>query len=136
MSLESARQTILIFDSDCALCSRSANFVAARDMAGRFWYADHASSEGRALLRRHGLDPENLDAVVFIDGSSVHTGSTAALKAAAMLGLPWSLLGALLAVPGFLRGPVYKLIARNRHRLGSSAECPQPHPRLRAHLLE
>ena len=126
---------MFVYDASCVLCSRSANFVAKRDREGRFHYADAPSGPGQELLRAHGLETETLDAAVLIDGGDAYTGSAASLRIVAALPFPWSLMRALLLVPKALREPPYRLVARNRHRLFQTRQCPEPHPRLRSRKL-
>lgn len=130
-----ALRSIFVYDAACVLCSRSANFVAGRDREGRFMYADLSSAFGQDLVRSHGLDPADLDAVVLVDGDKAWTGSTATLRIVTSLPFPWWLLRPLLLVPRPLREPPYRFLARNRHRLFSGRTCPEPEPRLRERLL-
>jgi predicted DCC family thiol-disulfide oxidoreductase YuxK len=125
----------VIYDSDCVLCSRSANFIAARDHLDRFWYSEASSGPARELLARHGIDAAALDAVVLIEGGRAYTGSTAAFRVLATLPYPWRALSLLRLVPNLLREPLYRFVARNRHRVFSGASCPAPHPKLQERLL-
>jgi predicted DCC family thiol-disulfide oxidoreductase YuxK len=125
----------VIYDSDCVLCSRSANFIAARDHPGRFRYADLSSAPARELLATHGIAAATLDSVVLIEAGRACTGSIAALKVLAALPYPWRALGVMRHVPAFLREPVYGFVAANRHRLFSTASCPSPHANLAARRL-
>ncbi|HXH21073.1 MAG TPA: DCC1-like thiol-disulfide oxidoreductase family protein [Dehalococcoidia bacterium] len=129
------RRAVIIYDASCALCSRSANFVAARDRVGRFRYGGVASIRARELLAEHGIDPVALDAVALVDAEGAYTGSTAALRVLSALPLPWRLLGVLRFVPVPIREPLYRFVARNRHRFTAGRACPAPHPRLLERLI-
>jgi len=126
---------VFVYDAACVLCSRSANFVARRDREGRFMFADLSSAPAQDLVRSHGLDPADLDAVVLVEGDHAWTGSTATLRIVTSLPFPWWLLRPLLLVPRLIREPLYRLLARNRHKLFSGRTCPEAHPRLRERLL-
>jgi len=128
---------IVLFDGVCHLCEGAVRFAIRRDPGARLRFAPLQSPLGRALLARHGLDPDALDAVVLVDGDGAHQRSTAALRIAAGLRAPWRWLAPpLLLVPRGLRDAVYGWVARRRHRwFGRRAECLVPTPELRARFL-
>ena len=110
---------VVFFDGTCAMCSRWASFVAARDPRGRFRFAGLESEEGARLLARHGVDAAAVDTVVLLQGGRIFTRSTAVLRIVRSLRFPWSLLYGLAIIPRPLRDAVYGWIARRRHRLAS-----------------
>lgn len=128
---------VVLFDGVCNLCSASVRFVLRRDPAGRFRFASLQSEAGRELLRRHGLDPDDLHSVVLVEDGRAYTRSDAALRIARGLGGGWPLLGALRAVPRPVRDRVYGLVAANRYRwFGKQDSCMLPTPELRERFLE
>ena len=127
--------SVLLFDGVCNLCSRLVRFVLDRDREERFRFASLQSETGRRYLAEHGL-PEDLDTMVLIEGGRAYVRSTAALRTARRLGLPWRLLYPLVLIPPFLRDPAYRLLARNRYRwFGKSDVCSIPTPDERARFL-
>ena len=129
---------IVLFDGVCNLCNGSVQFILDRDPKGYFSFASLQSERGKALLREHGVTPTegDPDSVFLIEGGRLFDRSTAALRIAAHLTLPWSLMRIYLLLPAFLRDPFYKLVARNRYRLfGKTNECRIPTPELRARML-
>jgi predicted DCC family thiol-disulfide oxidoreductase YuxK len=117
----------VLFDGTCNLCSRSVKFIIRHDPRGRFAFASLQSELGRAAVREHGRDPGDIDTVVLVQGGRLYDRSTAALRIAAGLRMPWPLLAVFLAVPRPLRDAVYCWIARNRYRwFGKSEECMVP----------
>ncbi len=130
------KNPVLLFDGVCNLCNASVNFIIDRDRGGDFRFAALQSDAGRQLLETHRLADANIDSVVLVEGDRAYIESTAALRAARLLGFPWSLLAALLVVPRPIRDWGYKLIARNRYRLfGRSESCRMPTEELRARFL-
>lgn len=125
----------MLYDSGCGLCAASANFVARHDGARRFRFAALGSDAGRALLTSSGVEPASVDALVLLQDGRLFRGSTAALRVMAGLPWPWKAAAALLAVPAPLREPVYRWVARNRHRLLGGRECPLPDRELRERTL-
>lgn len=128
---------IVLFDGVCNLCNASINFIIDHDRKRRFRFAALQSEAARAALERAGASDDLPDSMILIDSRGVHTRSDAALRIASRLGLPWSLLAVFLALPRFLRDPIYACIARNRYRwFGRQNACRVPAPELRARFLD
>jgi predicted DCC family thiol-disulfide oxidoreductase YuxK len=119
-------ETIVLIDGICVLCSRSYQFVHARDPVRHFRFLAIQQPEGRALAAQHGIDPDNPATFVLIDHGTVYLRSDAALRILAQLpGWSWTRL--LRAVPRVMRDAVYDLIARNRYRwFGRLDRCLLP----------
>ena len=131
---------VVLFDGVCNLCNAAVQWLVERDPAGRFRYASLQSDAARALLSAH-LGEDGIealpDAMVLVDEAGVHTRSTAALRIAAKLGLPWKALAVLLVVPRFVRDGVYRFVARNRYRwFGHREACMVPTPELARRFLD
>jgi predicted DCC family thiol-disulfide oxidoreductase YuxK len=127
---------IVVFDALCPLCSANARFILKRDRARRFRLASVQSAAGRALYRRFGLDPDDPDTMLVVDGDRLHRDSDAVLAIARGLGPPWSAATAARFVPRALRDAAYRMIARNRYRLfGRRDTCWPPAPEHRDRLL-
>ncbi|WP_216870854.1 thiol-disulfide oxidoreductase DCC family protein [Modestobacter excelsi] len=120
----------LVFDGDCAFCTRSAE-VARRllpaDVRVEPWqFLDLAALGTTAARARHEVLWIGRDGGV--DGG-VAGGAPAVALALRAAGLPWSPIGVLLSLPPLRwAAPVlYRLIADNRYRLpGGTAACRVP----------
>ena len=122
-------QPLIIFDGHCVLCSATARFVLRHDRRRRFRLTTAQSGTGRTIQRRFGLDPDALETIVVVRDGRALTRSDAVLAIAAGLGWPWRAAAAFRLVPGFLRDPVYDLVARNRYRwFGRRDACWLPGP--------
>ena len=131
-----AQHGIVLFDGTCAFCERSVKFVARRDPDGYFRFGASQSPQGQALLSQHGLTRQSARSMVLIENGQVYLRSTATLKIAKRLRGPWSMAGALLAIPVPIRDAVYRLVAAVRHRIaGKSTACEIPPPELRGRLI-
>lgn len=119
-------QHLVLYDGDCALCNGAVRFVMRHDRRKRFRYAPLKADAAKALMRAHGLEPLQEDSFAYWRKGRLLTRSTAALRVAGDLGGAWRCALVLLALPRFLRDPVYGLVARNRHRWGSTEACPMP----------
>ncbi len=88
------------------------------------------------MLRANGLDPNDPDTIIVVDGERVPRNSDAVLHIYKWLGWPWRALGAAAIVPRGLRDPVYRLVARNRYRwFGKLDQCWVPDAADRERLL-
>jgi predicted DCC family thiol-disulfide oxidoreductase YuxK len=119
----------ILYDRDCPLCQGSVAFVRRHDRRQRFTYETLQSDTGTSHLRTAGLPSHRYDTLLLVEDERTSVRSTAALRVARMLGLPWSLLYAFILVPRPLRDRVYDLVARNRHRWsGCGPACSIPGP--------
>lgn len=136
-----ATAPLLVYDGDCGFCTRSVQFVLARDSRrGTLRFAARAGEAGRAVRRRHPQleTVESLLWVETVDGREVVSiYSDAVLATATYLGGVYAVLGGLgRLVPRFLRDPVYRLVARVRKRLTrGAATCHLPAPQELARML-
>jgi predicted DCC family thiol-disulfide oxidoreductase YuxK len=115
---------IIIFDGHCVLCSRFARFVLRHDHRAVFRLLAAQSPLGQALYRHYGLDPVHFETNVLLDDGRAWFKSVGSIRIFVKLGLPWSLVGVLRAVPGSLMDRLYEVVARNRLRwFGASTVC-------------
>lgn len=123
---------VILFDGQCVMCSRGVRFVYRHDHAGVFRFAAQDTDEGRALLGRAELPGE----VIVKIGDREIGGADALIYVAAQLGWPWKATLAFKVVPRGMRNWIYRLVARNRHRLfGKRETCDLPEPGLRERFV-
>ncbi len=120
----------IIFDGQCVLCSRSAQFVLRHDRRGVYRLLAAQTPLGHALYVHYGLDPRDYESMILIaDGVPVFK-SEAGIRIAQGLGAPWSLAAVLRALPRAWRDRLYDALARNRFRIfGRRDTCYRPDPR-------
>jgi predicted DCC family thiol-disulfide oxidoreductase YuxK len=119
----------VVFDGVCVLCSGWVRFLLKRDRQQRFRFAAMQSEAGRALLVRHGIDPDDPISFLLLEEAGAFTDSTAVLRIVTRLGGLWRLAGAFYAVPRPLRDWLYRFVARRRYRwFGKRASCFVPTP--------
>ena len=128
-------QCILFFDGVCGLCSRSVDFVLARDRQELFQFAPLQGETARQLLSP--ADVNDLNSMVLMIEGHPFRKSSAAVRVLWRLGFGWQVLGTLAwLVPLPLRNLIYDLIARNRYRLfGKHDSCRMPTPAERSRFL-
>lgn len=127
---------ILLFDGVCNVCNASVRFVIERDPAAAFRFASLQSPFGQALLERFGLDTEDHDTMVLVEGDRFWLRTDALMRVFAGLRAPWPLLALARVLPRGLRDAGYAVFARNRYRwFGKREACLLPSPELQARFL-
>jgi predicted DCC family thiol-disulfide oxidoreductase YuxK len=127
---------VVIFDGVCNLCNASVDFIIRHDPQGVFKVSANQHETGRQILAEQGLDPDAVDTVFLYENGTLYRRSTAALRIARRLGLPWSLLYGFIIIPAPIRDAVYKVIANNRYRwFGKKETCRLPTPEERERFL-
>ncbi|OBU65615.1 hypothetical protein A9K58_13540 [Stenotrophomonas maltophilia] len=128
---------VIVFDGVCALCSRWVRFLLRFDHKGRYRFAAMQGERGSALLRTHGLDPQDPASFLLLDGQGAWTDTDAILRVLAGLGGAWRLSGMLRMVPRSWRDAAYRTLARNRYRwFGRHDACHLPAPEQAARFLD
>ncbi len=133
--LSNLKNSVILFDGICNLCSGSVQFVIRKDKHQFFRYASLQSQFGLTVLQHFFLTNQNLQSVVLLEKEKIYTKSTAALRIAKQLIFPWNLLYICIIIPAFIRNGLYNLIAPNRyHWFGKKDTCYLPQKEI-AHLF-
>lgn len=136
MTLPDPANPVVVFDGMCVLCSANARFILHHDRRGHFSLAAMQGAVGAALLTRFGIDPDDPDTLIVVEGDSALRDSDAVLAIWRGLGWPWRAGTMLRIVPRFARDRIYRLIARNRYRwFGRRESCFVPTPEQAARVL-
>jgi len=129
------RRPVLLYDGECGLCHRVVRLLLRTDRTGRLHYAPLQSPPAREYLRARGLPAADLDTLVFVTDWAHPLNhpplfrTEGALAAAAEIGGVWRLVTWLRVLPGWLRDPLYQLVARLRYALfGAYRPGPLPNP--------
>ncbi len=126
VTADSPQRPIFLYDGDCMFCSSCARFIERRV---------HTSAEVKPWqfsdLTVLGVTQEQCEeAVQWIDADGrVESGSRGVGRLLIDARSYWRPLGWLLLVPplSLIAPPLYRIIARNRHRLpGGTAACALP----------
>ena len=134
---------IILYDGVCGLCNRLVQFLLKHDKSGRLRFASLQSDFAAKVLRRHGIDPKDLDTVHVVENyeqpdEQVLQRSDAILRAGRELGGFYSVSAAAAKViPRALRDVIYRFVARNRYRVfGKYDTCMLPEPNQRSRFLD
>jgi len=126
---------IVFFDGVCNLCNAAVRFIIKRDSEAYFRFAS-LQSDAAAQLVPPDCREQSGDSLILLEDGKCYGSSSAALRIARKLRLPWPVFYAGIAVPRFLRDPVYRWIARNRYRwFGKKDSCELPSPELKERFL-
>jgi predicted DCC family thiol-disulfide oxidoreductase YuxK len=129
-------QRVWLFDSACVLCSGGVRYTLQHEREPLIRFVAIQSDVGRAMARQHGIDPENPDSFLFVDGEKVLKKSDGVLALIKYLNGPARLLLAGRFLPRFLRDWLYDRIARNRYRLfGRMQTCLVPDSAMRQRFV-
>jgi predicted DCC family thiol-disulfide oxidoreductase YuxK len=95
------------------------------------------SDFAKVFLKKHGVDANDLDTVIFYSNNRIYTRSSAILEIAKHLGGIYKILPVFSIVPPFLRDAVYKLIAKNRYKFfGKKESCRIPTAEERSYFID
>ena len=131
------REAIVLYDGDCNLCAAVVRFTILRNRSGTLRYAALQSRTGSRLLTEHDLADPSLDTFVLVEEGRAYTRSSGALRLLRHLDGGWPLVAVLLAIPRFVRDPVYSFVARRRYRwFGKREQCLLMRPEFRERFLE
>jgi predicted DCC family thiol-disulfide oxidoreductase YuxK len=129
-------RNLILFDGVCNFCNSAVNTVIEIDRHKIFKFAAIQSELGQQLYRQHGLDPINIQTLMFVDGSEILTKSDAVLAVLARLDGGWQLLSSFRAMPQPLRDWAYSEFARQRFALfGRRDQCMVPTPDLQERFI-
>lgn len=129
-------EKIILFDGICNLCNSSVNFIIDRDKKNLFKFASLQSEAGQSLLKKHGLNSSEFDSIILITGGKYFGKSSAVLRIAKDLNLPWKFFQVFIIIPSPLRDFLYDFIAGNRYKwFGKKDSCRIPTPDLKSKFL-
>jgi predicted DCC family thiol-disulfide oxidoreductase YuxK len=130
-------EKIVFFDGVCTLCNRSVDFLLNKDHKRRLKFASLQSGFAKTVLQHHPNQPLNEDTIIFYDEGRIYTKSTAVLKIAAYLALPYSALSVFLIIPRVWRDFAYDKVARNRAKwFGTRTNCRVPDQETIGRIIE
>jgi predicted DCC family thiol-disulfide oxidoreductase YuxK len=129
-------RNLILFDGVCNFCNTAVQMVIEIDHHKIFKFAAIQSELGQQLYRQHGLDPINIQTLMFVDGPEILTKSDAVLAVLARLDGGWQLLSSFRAMPQPLRDWAYSEFARQRFAVfGRRDQCMVPTPDLQERFI-
>ncbi|GAB3348878.1 thiol-disulfide oxidoreductase DCC family protein [Lysobacter tyrosinilyticus] len=127
MSADQDSRAVIVFDGVCVLCNGWVQFLLRHDRQGRYRFAAMQKINGRALLVRHGLNPDDPVSFLLVENGKAWSDTEAIVRVVSGLGGLWRVAMLLHAMPQSLRDRVYRWLARNRYRwFGRNETCLLP----------
>lgn len=110
---------LVLYDGGCGFCTWSVQWLIQHDKKNTFRFVAIQSEPGRACYQRLGLDPENINTFVLINGQKAWIKSDAILEVAKNLGGKWRWLMLVAFIPRPIRNFFYDRFAQYRvHFMG------------------
>lgn len=132
----SQSHAIAVVDGECALCSKSAQFIARADKTNRVRITPSQSPLGKALMEAAGLDADDPTSWLVLDHGVIHTELDAVIHLGNILGGVGRLANLMRVLPQVWRNAVYRVVARNRIAwFGTADLCALPNAQLKAKIL-
>jgi len=139
---ESTSNPIVLYDGVCGLCNRAVQFLLKRDRHDRLRFASLQSGFAATLLRRHGVDHQDLDTVYAVlnqgeTNEALLAKSDAFLQFAKVIGGVWNIARFGRIIPRPIRNWLYDFVARHRYQVfGKYEACMLPDPRHKHKFIE
>ena len=131
------RSIIVVFDAHCLLCSGWVQFLLRHDHKQRLKFTSIQSVAGVAMLKRAGLDNQNLETLLVVASDRHYCNTAAIFRVLYALGWPWRCAWLGWLIPSPLRDGLYRYIAINRYRLfGQRETCLIPSDEYRNRFIE
>jgi predicted DCC family thiol-disulfide oxidoreductase YuxK len=119
------KKYIILFDGTCKLCNNVVRFISKNDSREIFCFIPLESGKALEYLNRYNKKDVNKGSVLLIQDEKIFTKSSAVLNILKCLDGLWPLFYVFIIVPGFIRDPVYDLIARYRYKWFGAVESNQ-----------
>ena len=139
---ESTSNPIVLYDGVCGLCNRAVQFLLKRDRHDRLRFASLQSDFAATLLKRHGVDRQDLDTVYVVlnqgeADEALLAKSDAFLLLVKEIGGVWSIARLGKIIPRPIRNWLYDFVARHRYQVfGKYEACMLPDPRHKHKFIE
>jgi predicted DCC family thiol-disulfide oxidoreductase YuxK len=117
-------KSIVFFDGVCNLCNASIDFILKRDTKNLFLVGALQEDFSKKILSNYSVKQDYLESLILLEENQIYFKSTAALRIARHLKGLWPIFYLLIALPVWIRDPVYDWIGRNRYRwFGKKNTC-------------
>jgi predicted DCC family thiol-disulfide oxidoreductase YuxK len=129
-------KSIVFFDGVCNLCNASIDFILKRDTKNLFLVGALQEDFSKKILSNYSVKQDYLESLILLEENQIYFKSTAALRIARHLKGLWPIFYLLIALPVWIRDPVYDWIGRNRYRwFGKKNTCRIASPDEQAKFL-
>ncbi|RMG82513.1 MAG: DUF393 domain-containing protein [Bacteroidetes bacterium] len=128
-------KNIILIDSECVLCTRSAGYIYKRDKGQKFQFSELSSDFFRELRKNHP-ELDKTDSVILWQNGQIYTRTDAVIRILRELGVREKLAAEILNLfPKLWRDSLYNWTARNRRRIFKNKH-KQCHWQIKRHYVE
>lgn len=118
MQKEAIPSKILFFDGECSICNKAVDFSLKHNPKQNIYFSSLQSEFASDFLQPYNLNPKDLDSVIFYEDGKIFTESEAIFRLnKQLIGLRSSLFSFFKIIPRFVTDPIYRVVAKNRHRV-------------------
>ncbi len=117
--MEMMQQKIIYYDGDCGFCNKSVQFVLKYRKDDSMLFCPLQSDKASSVLAQFNVEI-SFETIYLLENGQLYDRSSAALRIARFLKFPVNLLFGFIIIPKIFRDPVYRLIAKYRHKLASN----------------
>jgi len=110
-------KSILLIDSECALCNKSVSFIISHGGEDKFEFISLYSDKGKKYLQENNLSEDYDDSIVLINNTGVFVKTDALLRVVKKLNSFYSWMYIFRVIPQKIRDAIYDLIAKHRHKI-------------------
>jgi len=115
--MENLPTHIVLYDGSCGFCNRSVQFILKNETSNEIHFAAIESETAKTLFNSLKIASPDLNTFYFYTNGQLYERSRAALEVSKFLKRPYRFIQLFGWIPKFMRDAVYRLIAKNRHRL-------------------
>lgn len=130
------REHLIFYDGECGLCDQVVQTLLRLDTKERFVFAPLQGQTAEKFLQDAH---RSLDTMILIENYAttprIHLQAGAVLRILFLLGGLYTIPGLLSFLPSAIFNPLYRLIARNRHRFFKPTSCTVPEPKQKGRFL-
>ena len=121
---QSSISRIVLFDGECILCNKAAQFIINRDPNELFKFASLQSNYGKQLLNKMGNNSVACNSIILIEGDKHFIKSAAVLKILRELRGYSFLYHILKLFPRIFLDSLYNFTAKIRYKIfGQTKHC-------------
>ena len=118
------KNSIILFDGICNLCSSSVKFILRHDKREHFLFSSLQSDASKKLLLQYNVKKIAMDSILLIEDGKVYKKSTAIVRISRDLNWPWKVFSIAKYLPLSLRDKLYDLVANKRYIwFGKKDQC-------------
>lgn len=108
---------LILYDGSCGFCNQSVQFILNHEKSSTLHFTPIQSETAQKLFESLSISNPDLNTFYFYADGILYERSSAAIQVSKFLKAPFGIIYYFSWVPKSIRDGIYKLIAKNRHRL-------------------